>query len=426
VGQRLKLAISSGYVEIIEGVVRFYADKDVVTWAHHHFGAALARGSVECVKCVLRHGCPSDTTSGSYRTRSVACLKHVLVYCPEYRVDFISFATDGNLDIVDCLLAHGYQWHRTTLECCASRNQLSMIRHLFERGCREWSGVTVVAARGGYFKMLEYAHEHGAPWGVETSWEVANSADGLKCLVSAHEHGCPWDEYTLCVLAKRGAVECFQYALQSGCPCTVGVAGEIAKHSLTCLKLLREHGYAWDPEACMVQSMRYCNQDLLIYLRSEGVEWPEHALQVVTVVSSVSFLQCAYEHGLPLDSPTAPAMAALRHRLEHLKFLHEHGCPWDHLVVNASAQSGFLDCLQYALLHGCPVIPPGFTEDTLPYEDHPLFPAAREGHLDCVKCLLDHGHKLQLSPEQLEKITHKDCRKLLSGSVCEALTELLQ
>jgi hypothetical protein len=34
--------------------------------------------------------------------------------------------------------------------------------------------------------MLQYAREHGASWGVETSWEVANSADGLKCLVYAH------------------------------------------------------------------------------------------------------------------------------------------------------------------------------------------------------------------------------------------------
>jgi hypothetical protein len=37
--------------------------------------------------------------------------------------------------------------------------------------------------------MLQYAHEHGASWGVETSWEVENSANGLKCLVYAHEHG---------------------------------------------------------------------------------------------------------------------------------------------------------------------------------------------------------------------------------------------
>jgi hypothetical protein len=414
---RLGLAISSGYTEIIDGVVKLCGDGSAVEWTREHFGSALATGRVECVECVLRYGCPHNTTSASCRTRSVACLEYVLAHCPDYRVDFDSYASDGKLDIVEFLLAHGYKWRRGTLKCCAANNRLPMIRYLYELGCREWTGVTTMAVHRGFVQILKYAHEHGAPWDAQTCGKAANSAGGLKCLAYAHEHGCPWDAYTLCRLAMKGAFECFKYALQHDCPYTVDVATAAAKHSLPSLQYLRDHGYPWDPQACMTVAIHLGLRDLLVYLRSEDVAWPADALRVITLTGTVPFLHLAHDNGLPFDCATASALATHSNSLDHLKFLHEHGCPWDHVVVFCAAYMGFLDCLQYALLHGCPVVPVDYDNNALGYLEHPLFQAALRGQVRCVNCLLEHGHKLQLSTKLLEAVKHEGCRELLRASI---------
>jgi len=48
------------------------------------------------------------------------------------------------------------------------------------------------------------------------------------------------------------------------------------------------------------------------------------------------------------------AAAAITNNLRALRYLHEQDCPWDEKTILCSISSGHLECLQYALLDGCP------------------------------------------------------------------------
>lgn len=45
-----------------------------------------------------------------------------------------------------------------------------------------------------------------------------------------------------------------------------------------------------------------------------------------------------------------------------------------------------------------------------------MYVAALHGHSDCVRCLLDRGHSVALSPEQLVAITDRECRELIDSA----------
>ena len=55
------------------------------------------------------------------------------------------------------------------------------------------------AAGGGHLDCLQYAHEHGCPWDVNTC-ASAVFGEQLHCLQYAREHGCPWEEESVFTL----------------------------------------------------------------------------------------------------------------------------------------------------------------------------------------------------------------------------------
>ena len=73
----------------------------------------------------------------------------------------------------------------------------------------------------------------------------------------------------------------------------------------------------------------------------------------------------------------ATAFAALGGHLDVLRYLHEHGCPWDKLTCQYAAQGGHLEVLRYAHEHGCPL------------DVHACNLAAQHSNLDVLKYLME-------------------------------------
>ena len=71
--------------------------------------------------------------------------------------------------------------------------------------------------------------------------------------------------------------------------------------------------------------------------------------------------------------------AASNGQLECLKYLHEHGCPWDEETCWYAAKNGHLECLKYAHEQGCP------------WNVWTCWYAAKYGHLECLKYAHEHG-----------------------------------
>ena len=68
---------------------------------------------------------------------------------------------------------------------------------------------------------------------------------------------------------------------------------------------------------------------------------------------NLELLKFLREHGCPWDSKTCSSAACNGH-LECLKYAHENGCPWDEKTCSKAAEKGHLECLKYAHESGCP------------------------------------------------------------------------
>jgi hypothetical protein len=247
----------------------------------------------------------------------------------------------------------------SSLLLCAEHNLPTMLACLHEHGCNEWGGVCSTACHAGNMEILQYALAHGSCWDPCTTRYYC---DKTEFLVYAHEHGCAWHSGTL-----RGIVACrnwegFKYALKNGCPYTVDVAVAIVEHCPALFNYLRNRGYAWNAQDCLHVAICTANQSLVRDLRCEGVAWPPNALVAIAANGNVAMLQFAYEDGLPFNVPAACAQAARQkstNGLAKLRFLHEHGCPWDHTAVFNADRHRSEHCLTYLLQHGCPLAPTG-------------------------------------------------------------------
>ena len=92
---------------------------------------------------------------------------------------------------------------------------------------------------------------------------------------------------------------------------------------------------------------------LLMEARRAGCDWGEAVSRWAIIHKSVECLKWAYENGCPLcDGCTT--LAADNKSLEVLKYLHEIGRPWNGDVPAKAMLQGDLDCLRFAKEKGCP------------------------------------------------------------------------
>ena len=72
--------------------------------------------------------------------------------------------------------------------------------------------------------------------------------------------------------------------------------------------------------------------------------------------------------------------AASNGQLECLKYLYEHGCPWDEETCWYAAENGHLECLKYAHERGCP------------WDAKTYFCAMSNGNMEVILFLIEREH----------------------------------
>lgn len=358
--KQLDEAASAGNRSVLECVVKLVAVKGPVKLRARHFGFALRSNNIECIRYLVEQGCPHNVNRSFCYTNNVECLKYVLTHCPKFKPSFNDCIRGTNdTAVVDCLLKHGHRWDSETMRQCAGSDSysLAIIRHLHERGCNDWDGVTRTAAASGRLEVLQYAHEHGVSWDALLTFHAACSSHpgALQCLQYAVTHGCPWAEDTLQAAAHNDKWHLFQYALVHGCPYHPSVAAAVAGLHLPTLQYLIEHGYGWDADECLDHAIRALTIDVetLRYLRRHGTKWSSTAADILVQGGHLPALQFAHEDGLRFNSPELylAAVDSVRNQLGIVKFLHQCGCPWDHQVVTAAVT---LHCTAYPTCsNGC-------------------------------------------------------------------------
>lgn len=266
--------------------------------------AALQLGNRNCVKCMYE----LDLVDRSVECCSIA-------------------ASAGAVECLKYFRTQGFPWPQHIC-CAASKNgHIECLKYLHDEGCNWSDEVCSAAAQNGHLGCLKFLHDSGCPWSTDTC-SYASLNGHIECLKFLHEQGCPWDARSCDCSASNGHEVCLLYAMEEGCVCTTQAA---------CLAAAGGHLH-------------------ILHILVPWVEepWTETIVKEAASNGHIECLEYLYSAGCALDY-VAPKYAAWFGQLHCLKYLHEHEHLWAASTTTMADVDGNMDCLVYAVEHGCPV-----------------------------------------------------------------------
>jgi len=214
----------------------------------------------------------------------------------------------------------------------------------------------VAAASVGQLSFLKLLHGSGYVWSKETAVAAATGGH-VECLMYLHEHGCPWDESTFIAAAREGHVECMKFALDHGLNqwsaevCSAAAEGG----HLGCLKFAREKGCPWDDNVTLKAT-----ENAPVLATSINPADPEETRKLeeqrrALEAGRFECLQFALLHNCPIHKDACTNAAAGGH-LPTLQLLHDRAppAPWNADTILAAVEAGSLECLTYLHRNRCP------------------------------------------------------------------------
>ena len=379
--QRLmNVAAKQGHVEILK-----FADERGLKRGFEVCASAAKGGHLFCLQYAYENGhtwkekvCPVHNLPIVLYARSIGAAWPRYTCCEAARL--------GSLDVLQYLhQGHDYAYpiHKNALLMAVWMGHTDCVRYLQSIDIPWTGGECALAAYRGHLDTLKYLLECGCTCEQLTCW-VCSVHDQVECLQYLHESGCPWDCTTPCAEGTVG-FHSKLFALY------IGSINHIEKME----KVWFQHdpfvGYAImeKPVDCDIfhgcedshsfgiaqVCTHYKANRCLQYASAQGCAWSDNLFPLSTNNSEhESVRRCICEHCQPWSAQTC-AKAALCRNVDHLQFLHEHGCPWDKETVMNALTSEFdasqlpqlddeiaelikpssdFSCLRYAVQHHCP------------------------------------------------------------------------
>ena len=143
---------------------------------------------------------------------------------------------------------------------------------------------------------------------------------------------------------------------------------------------LHTNGYfSFSTEACS-EAAKSRDLSLLTYLHKSNCPWDKEVIISAILAGSMECLQYAIEHGCPSPSkneagPQATQYAAKVGRIDMLEYLHQHDKAYDALTLAVAVKYGQMHCVKYLYEHHCPM------------DQHAMYFAAVGDNIDCMKYL---------------------------------------
>jgi len=142
------------------------------------------------------------------------------------------------------------------------------------------------------------------------------------------------------------------------------------------IRMMASPDFRWHPETTAFAG-GYGHFEVLKFAYENGCPWAIHTCSSAAFGGHFNCLKFAYEHGAPLPSFT-PNGACSGGNLECLIYACEKGCPVDENTSRLAAERS-LECLQYLYSIQCPM------------DVYTSIYAAKEFKLDCLRFALEHG-----------------------------------
>jgi hypothetical protein len=222
----------------------------------------------------------------------------------------------------------------------ASSGSVDVLNWLMRRGCTLDSGAYTYAAEYDQWDMLKVLRAEGLEWGF--SWLRPRSGQA-PCSIAI----------------EKGNLEAVRWLYENGCPQSSRHLGELGA------------------EGGSIEALRYAKEQGCVYEAS--------MMERAAEGGHVSAVEHLYAEECPLPADTlACSSAFLANEVGALRWLHEHGCPWDvDDSCKRAAQQGQPDTLAYMLEHAEPLPAAQLTEL--------LFIAGCHKHLTVAQLLRQHG-----------------------------------
>jgi hypothetical protein len=261
-------------------------------------------------------------------------------------------ARAGSKPVLKWLKQQGVVFHENACLHAAQYNHLSTLQYLRSEGCRWDASVLSAAARNGAFELLRWAVEHGCPWA-----EYVVDADNN--FVLAQEP----DEVLNSILADAafgGSIELLEWLKQQLPELqyneSVMLSAAAAGQTAMCDYLYTD-GCPWTSEACEMAGF-YDHDQTLRWLREHGCPFDAAAVAVKAADRGMGVKVIAYlfQQGL-LDAALLTQMlrvAGAMNNLAVVQWLRQHGAEWPAVLRNeALPQSWHGPTLAWARAEGC-------------------------------------------------------------------------
>lgn len=240
-------------------------------------------------------------------------------------------ATHNHVDWLDLLgnLQIAYlEWHPNTVLCAIQNGHIEFAKRACQLGCPWANDITAIAASGGHFEFIKWAHTHaqsnGFCWSEHTTSHAAQSGR-LDIIQWCFAHGCPWNsEYTTSKAAFRGDLNVLTWVIQHGCPWSKYTTAEAAiKGQTQVLEWCISKGCPWSPDTTS-SAVCYGSLDMLVWMVDNGAPW----------------------------CPSTTSQAAIYGRLDIIEWAVTSGCPWSPFTMTHAQFHNHHHVIEWALENG--------------------------------------------------------------------------
>jgi hypothetical protein len=265
----------------------------------------------------LAHQCGLDTESEAYQCTVGEC---------------------AGFDTVHAALELGLTISSAVFEGAAASDSEEMLAWMYMlRPCTLSEDVSLAAAANGSIAALKWLRAVGAAFSATCCCQAA-AHNHFSALQYLHAEGFPFCKNVCEAAARTGNLAMVAWAREQGAPFRAQGVFNVA---------------AW-----------YGNLQLAVWVRQQQPDLEMHSGFMSSAAQSGEVAMCQYlldEH-CPFDEHTAYA-AVHYSQLSTLRFLREHGCPWQPLGIRRIAvHNCCLDVVQYLQQHGIDFTPAQLTK----------------------------------------------------------------
>jgi hypothetical protein len=253
----------------------------------------------------------------------------------------------ATIDTLAALCELGMVLNDSVVDAAALSGRLNILQYLLiAQHCPESEQLSYCAARSGNIEMLIWLSDEWACEFDESTCAGAAEAGHLDALLHLYSDGCDWDAYTIaCDAARSESIEMMEWLAEQEdvvFDANVMIAAARVGDVLMC-EYLRSIVCDWNIEVCTT-TMQFGRLYMLRWLREHGCPWDVNAVCVAAAqMGGTDALDYIIEQGEVLDAElltTALNAAGPYNRLQAAQWLRQHGAEWPDVLSYNQADDG--------------------------------------------------------------------------------------